>query len=31
MAALVISAALFAFGMWFTFRDGSRFYNPFVQ
>jgi energy-coupling factor transport system permease protein len=29
MAVLVLSALLFAFGMWFTFRDGSRFYNPF--
>jgi energy-coupling factor transport system permease protein len=26
---LVLAALLFAFGMWFTFRDGNRFYNPF--
>jgi energy-coupling factor transport system permease protein len=26
---LVLAALLFAFGMWFTFRDGDRFYNPF--
>jgi hypothetical protein len=26
-----LAAALFAFGMWFTFRDGSRFYNPFTE
>ncbi|MDR2403775.1 MAG: energy-coupling factor transporter transmembrane protein EcfT [Spirochaetaceae bacterium] len=26
---LILSAALFALGMWFTFRDGNRFYNPF--
>ncbi|MDR2160240.1 MAG: energy-coupling factor transporter transmembrane protein EcfT [Treponema sp.] len=31
IAALVLSAALFAFGMWFIFRDGSRFYNPFTD
>jgi len=28
-AALVISILLFAAGMWYTFHDGSRFYNPF--
>jgi energy-coupling factor transport system permease protein len=29
--ALVLAAAalLFIFGVWFTFRDGRRFYNPF--
>ncbi|MDR1949916.1 MAG: energy-coupling factor transporter transmembrane protein EcfT [Spirochaetaceae bacterium] len=26
---LILSALLFALGMWFTFKDGSRFYNPF--
>ncbi|WP_038078176.1 energy-coupling factor transporter transmembrane component T family protein [Treponema primitia] len=26
---LVIAGLLFALGMWFTFKDGSRFYNPF--
>jgi energy-coupling factor transport system permease protein len=26
---LVIAALLFVFGIWFTFRDGNRFYNPF--
>jgi energy-coupling factor transport system permease protein len=31
IAVLAVSAALFAFGMWFTFRDGSRFYNPFTE
>jgi energy-coupling factor transport system permease protein len=29
VAVLVVSAALFGFGMWFIFRDGDRFYNPF--
>jgi energy-coupling factor transport system permease protein len=28
IAALVIAILLFAFGIWFTFRDGDRFYNP---
>jgi len=28
-AALIISVLLFAAGMWFTFRGGSRFYNLF--
>jgi energy-coupling factor transport system permease protein len=26
---LIISAALFAAGLWLTFRGGSRFFNPF--
>ncbi|MDR2182324.1 MAG: energy-coupling factor transporter transmembrane protein EcfT, partial [Treponema sp.] len=29
-AALFITALLFAAGIWFTFRDGDRFYNPFL-
>jgi len=28
-AALIISALLFAAGMWHTFHAGNRFYNPF--
>ncbi|MDR2607274.1 MAG: energy-coupling factor transporter transmembrane protein EcfT [Treponema sp.] len=28
--ALSAGVLLFALGMWFTFRDGSRFYNPFI-
>jgi len=28
-AALIISALLFAAGMWFTLRGASRFFNPF--
>jgi energy-coupling factor transport system permease protein len=28
-AALIISAILFAAGVWVTFRGGSRFFNPF--
>jgi energy-coupling factor transport system permease protein len=28
---LILSAALFVLGMWFTFKDGSRFYNPFLS
>jgi energy-coupling factor transport system permease protein len=28
---LILAALLFAFGMWFTFRDGNRFYNPFIR
>jgi energy-coupling factor transport system permease protein len=28
-AALIISALLFAAGIWVTFRGGNRFYNPF--
>ena len=27
---LIISIILFILGMWFTFRSGSRFYNPFT-
>jgi energy-coupling factor transport system permease protein len=30
-AALSVTALLFAAGMWFTFRDGDRFYNPFQR
>jgi energy-coupling factor transport system permease protein len=26
---LILAGLLFASGMWFTFHDGSRFYNPF--
>jgi energy-coupling factor transport system permease protein len=26
---LIVAALLFALGLWFTFKDGSRFYNPF--
>ncbi|QQO09280.1 energy-coupling factor transporter transmembrane component T family protein [Breznakiella homolactica] len=29
-AVLAVSLVLFGFGMWFTFRDGSRFFNPFI-
>jgi energy-coupling factor transport system permease protein len=28
---LTVGALLFIFGVWFTFKDGSRFYNPFLQ
>jgi len=28
-AALIISALLFAAGIWVTFRGGGRFFNPF--
>jgi len=28
-AALIISALLFAAGIWVTFRNGNRFFNPF--
>jgi energy-coupling factor transport system permease protein len=28
--ALAVSIALFAAGIWFTFRTGNRFYNPFM-
>ena len=28
---LLSAAALFVLGMWITFRDGSRFWNPFVD
>jgi energy-coupling factor transport system permease protein len=27
---LFAAVLLFALGMWFTFKDGSRFYNPFL-
>ncbi|MDR2553708.1 MAG: energy-coupling factor transporter transmembrane protein EcfT [Treponema sp.] len=30
-AVLTAAILLFAAGIWFTFRDGSRFYNPFMQ
>jgi len=30
IVSLVISAVFFAAGIWFTFRDGNRFYNPFL-
>jgi len=30
IASLVISALFFAAGIWFTFCDGNRFYNPFL-
>jgi energy-coupling factor transport system permease protein len=30
IAVFVISLLLFAFGMWFTFRHGSRYFNPFI-
>jgi energy-coupling factor transport system permease protein len=30
-ALVLIPGALhFCLGIWFTFKDGSRFYNPFV-
>jgi energy-coupling factor transport system permease protein len=28
-AAVIMGAALFAAGLWLTFRNGSRFFNPF--
>jgi len=28
--ALVVSAVVFVFGLWLTFREGNRFFNPFV-
>ena len=31
IAAMVVSALCFAGGIWFTFKDGNRFYNPFVK
>jgi energy-coupling factor transport system permease protein len=31
IAVLMIAALLFALGMWITFKDGSRFWNPFVK
>jgi energy-coupling factor transport system permease protein len=27
---LVIACILFMFGIWFTFKDGNRYYNPFT-
>jgi energy-coupling factor transport system permease protein len=30
MIVLIIFAVLFALGIWFTFKDGNRYYNPFV-
>jgi energy-coupling factor transport system permease protein len=30
IVTLVLAVLLFAFGMWFIFRDGDRFYNPFT-
>jgi energy-coupling factor transport system permease protein len=27
---LILGVILFCLGIWFTFKDGSRFYNPFV-
>ena len=29
-ASLAISFLLFALGIWLTFRDGNRFFNPFI-
>ena len=29
IAAIAVSALLFTAGMWLTFRNGNRFYNPF--
>ncbi len=29
-AVVCIGVLFFAFGAWFTFRDGNRFYNPFT-
>jgi energy-coupling factor transport system permease protein len=29
IGVLIAAALLFALGLWVTFRDGSRFYNPF--
>ena len=31
IVVMVVSALLFAAGMWFTFRGGNRFYNPFLS
>jgi energy-coupling factor transport system permease protein len=28
---LIIAALLFILGMWITFRDGNRFWNPFAE
>ena len=30
IGAIVISALIFAAGIWYTFRTGDRFYNPFA-
>ncbi|MDR1506393.1 MAG: energy-coupling factor transporter transmembrane protein EcfT [Treponema sp.] len=30
IVSLAASVLLFVFGIWFTFRDGERFYNPFL-
>jgi energy-coupling factor transport system permease protein len=30
LLVLLLSAILFILGMWFTFHDGNRFYNPFT-
>ena len=30
IGAIVISAIIFAAGMWYNFRTGSRFFNPFM-
>jgi energy-coupling factor transport system permease protein len=27
---LIVSCILFALGIWFTFKDGNRYYNPFA-
>ena len=29
IVSVAVSALLFAAGMWYTFRDGNRFFNPF--
>jgi energy-coupling factor transport system permease protein len=28
---LIVAVVLFALGMWITFRDGDRFWNPFLE
>jgi energy-coupling factor transport system permease protein len=30
ITVLIVSALFFVLGIWFTFRDGNRFYNPFI-
>jgi energy-coupling factor transport system permease protein len=30
LIALIAACVLFALGIWFTFKDGNRYYNPFV-
>jgi energy-coupling factor transport system permease protein len=30
ITVLIVSIILFALGIWFTFKDGNRYYNPFV-